>query len=74
MMSGTETFTLSEEMKKKLDSLSGSMKGKFAFTSEQDYIIVNYYELKNKEELAELIGCDRGTLLRRFKELKKNVS
>jgi len=72
-MTSIEKFTLSDEMQKKLDSLSSSTKNKFTFTPEQDYIILNYYELKNKYELADLIGCDRGTLLRRFKELKKNV-
>ena len=70
MISGIESFELSEEMQKRLDNIKPADNIKFKFTKEQDYIIKNYYETKNKHELAKLMGCSRDTLLKRYKELK----
>lgn len=73
MLSGIDKFKLTEEMQNKINALhdSDNTGNKRQFTKEQDYIILNYYMVKNKEELAELLGCDRGTLRKRYKELKK---
>jgi DNA-directed RNA polymerase specialized sigma24 family protein len=73
-MNSTEIkgFQLSDEMREKLDKLSkaGTSSGKL-FTKEQEFVILEYFHKKNKDELADLLGVNISTLRRHYKRLKK---
>jgi DNA-directed RNA polymerase specialized sigma24 family protein len=68
--SKTETFKISKEMQAKIDALRDSGKTPVkTFTEEQDAIILKYYTIKNKQELAKVLGECVGTMRSRYKEL-----
>jgi DNA-directed RNA polymerase specialized sigma24 family protein len=68
--SKTETFKISKEMQAKIDALRDSGKTPVkTFTEEQDAIILKYYTIKNKQELAKVLGVCVGTMRSRYKEL-----
>jgi len=73
MLSGIETYILSDEMLKKINSLTDSAKKNIVFTKEQDYIIKEYYHKKSKQELSKLLGICENTLRKRFRELETEV-
>lgn len=65
-----KTFKLSEDMKKKLDSIADSnVKKEKVFTAEEEFILLEYYEKKNKEELAQMLGLSVTTLRKHYNRL-----
>lgn len=72
-MNSTEikTFELSDEMRKKLDNIknASSSSGR-VFTEEEEFVILEYYEKKNKEQLAEMLGINASTLRKYYLKLK----
>lgn len=72
-MNSTEikTFELSDEMRKKLDGIknASNSSGK-VFTKEEEFVILEYYEKKNKEQLAEMLGINASTLRKYYLKLK----
>lgn len=70
MMSGKITeFKISDEMQSKIDAIQNVSPSKVTVTEEQKAIILKYYEKKNKEELAKLLGMSYSTLKKIYKEL-----
>lgn len=67
-------YEISEEMLDKLAEIDDAgKKGNLLFTKEQEAIIVEYFPKKNKEQLAELLGVNVGTLRKYYKRLTKNA-
>ena len=72
MKNSVETYTLSEEMRRKAEALTDSSKQSFRrFTEEEDTIILEFHNKKNKVELSELLGICTATLRNRYKELEE---
>ena len=68
-----ETAKISEEMLAKINSLRDAGRAPVEiFTKEQDAIILEFYEKKNKIELSKLLGVCENTMRRRYKELISN--
>ena len=68
-----ETYTISDEMRKKIEALKDSTRAHFKeFTEEEDAIILEYYVKKNKEELAKALGSCAETVKKRYKVLTEN--
>ena len=67
-------YEISEEMMEKLDKIDDAgHKGGSSFTKEQEAIIVKFYPIKNKEQLAEFFGVDVSTLRRHYQRLTRNA-
>lgn len=67
-------YEISDEMLDKLAEIDDAgKKGNLLFTKEQEAIIVEYFPKKNKEQLAELLGVNVGTLRKYYKRLTKNA-
>jgi len=62
---------ISKEMMLKIEELQSGHRSKVEFTPEQDAVILEYYEKKNKSQLAKLLGVAEGTMRNRYRELKK---
>ena len=62
---------ISKEMMLKIEKLQSGHRSKVEFTPEQDAVILEYYEKKNKQQLSKLLGVAEGTMRKRYKELKK---
>ena len=71
MKTEIQHFTISDEMRKKLESLTDSGNGnkKRQFTPEEDAIIKEYFPKKNKQELARILGMCENTMRERYKVL-----
>lgn len=74
MISGKITeFKISDEMQSKIDAIQNVRPSKVIVTDEQKAIILKYYEKKNKEELAKLLGMSYSTLKSIYKKLSGGV-
>ena len=60
---------ISAEMLSKLEALQNGTVGKVIFTPEEDEMILQFWEKKNKAELSKLLGYSENTIRNRFKEL-----
>lgn len=70
----TEFYDISEEMLKKLEEIDNAGKVKIPlFTKEQEEIILKFYPLKNKDQLAELLGVHVTTLRKHYQRLIRNA-
>jgi len=66
----TETFKLSEEMLEKLNAIRDAGHNTVKeFTAEQDAMILEFYDKKNKAGLAKIVGVCASTMRNRHKEL-----
>ena len=67
-------YEISEEMMRKLDEIDDAGHKKTSlFTKEQEAIIVKFYPIKNKEQLAEVLGVNITTLRKHYQRLTKNA-
>lgn len=67
-------YEISEKMMEKLNEIDDAgNKKEVLFTKEQEAVIVKYYPLKNKEQLAEMFGVNVSTLRRHYRRLTKNA-
>lgn len=66
---------IDEATQKWLDSLPKRKIGapKKVFTREEDKKILAGYNVLAKEVLAESLGCNKGTVARRYRELLKEI-
>ena len=65
-----ETFQLSEDMLDKLNALRGAGHNTTKeFTAEQDAMILEFYDKKNKADLSKIVGVCVSTMRNRSKEL-----
>ena len=67
-------YEISQEMMEKLNEIdnAGNKRGPL-FTKEQEAIIVKFYPIKNKEQLAEFFGVNVSTLRRHYQRLTRNA-
>lgn len=72
MISGKiEEVKISKKMLEQIESLRDSERTPpRQFTPEQDAIILQFYEKKNKKDLSRLLGCCEGTMRKRYLDLK----
>lgn len=70
----TEFYEISEDMIKKLEEIDNAGKIKVPlFTKEQEEIIKKFYPLKNKDQLAEMLGVHTSTLRKHYQRLTRNA-
>ena len=69
-----ETFTISEDMIKKIEQLKDGGSKPFTLSEEQKAIIMEYYYKKDKRQLARLLGMSEATLRRHHKDLMNDRS
>ena len=72
-MNNTKTgfYNISDEMRKRLEGLNDSAESKIRkFTQEEELALIEYYDKKNKVQLAEFFGISYTTLKRKYKQLK----
>ena len=70
----TEFYEISEDMIKKLEEIDNAGKIKVPlFTKEQEEIIKKFYPLKNKDQLAEMLGVHTSTLRKHYQRLARNA-
>jgi DNA-directed RNA polymerase specialized sigma24 family protein len=62
---------ISEEMKKKLEALPDSHAGNQGkrWTEEEDAVLLHYWPIKRKRDVAEILGVAEGTARERYNEL-----
>lgn len=64
-----DKIKISSDMLEKLNVLEDAVIREKIWSEEDDAIIKEFYPLKNKEELAKLLGVSYKTLLKRYREL-----
>lgn len=66
----SHTVEISPQLLEAIESIPDT-KDPAPFTAEMDAVILRYYEVKRKKELAQLLGVGRHRLRRRWEELKR---
>lgn len=65
-----EQVKISDDMKAKLEALEDAPPPDLKWTPEQDAIIMEYYNKKRKDQLADVLGVSKSSLLNRYNKLK----
>ena len=66
-----ETLKISDDMRAKLEALDNAPQD-LNWTPEQDAIVLEYYPKKRKDQLAELLGVSKSSLLSRYNKLTRD--
>lgn len=74
MMRQVETVKISADVIAKLEKLKDAGKTPLKLTEEQEAIILEYYNKKDKIELAKFIGISENSLRRHYKRLASDVT
>lgn len=69
----TEQIKISDEMRARLNALTDAPRHVVLLTEEQKAIILEYYPIKKKGELAALLGVSKSFLTLKYNELKKGA-
>lgn len=67
----THSVTIDPELEALFDALPESKGGTpgRVFTPEEDALLLKYWPIKNKEQMAKLLQCHPNTARKRYKEL-----